>query len=236
MDVRVGCSGWSYKHWAGDFYARGIPPKRWLEYYAEHFDTVEVNATFYRLQSERTVAGWAARTGPEFRFAVKVSRYITHLLRLRGTEQALGRFFRTLEPLQARIGPVLHQLPPDLPRDEALLSAYLESLPREHQHAFEFRHNSWWVEPVFDLLRRHNAMFVLYNMGQVTTPAIATSQEAYLRLHGPAAGYASGYADESLRTWASTLRDLEVERAWVYFNNDLDGHAPRNARRLTELL
>ncbi|MCC6380929.1 MAG: DUF72 domain-containing protein, partial [Dehalococcoidia bacterium] len=148
---------------------------RWLQHYATIFDTVEVNATFYRLQSARTVAGWKARTPEDFRFAVKASRYITHMRRL---GNGADRFLASIEPLAGRMGPLLYQLPPTFGRDDARLDAFLARLPAGHIHAFEFRHPSWWAEEVAAILRRHGAIFAAWNMGGVTTPLFATGPEA----------------------------------------------------------
>lgn len=236
MQFRIGCSGWSYKHWRGDFYPEDLRPARWLEYYCRQFDTVELNNTFYRLPSETAVRGWRDRTPPEFAFAVKVSRYVTHILRFREAEEAMERFRERMAPLAERPGPFLYQAPPTLQRDDALLAHFLAQLPEGRVHAFEFRHSSWWVEPVFELLREHGAAFVVYNMGEMTTPVVATRADVYVRMHGPEAQFASAYGEERLREWVERLAGLAgAERAWVYFNNDVGGHAPRDAARMREL-
>ncbi len=159
--VRVGCSGWSYREWRERLYA-GVPQRRWLERYAQEFDTVEVNATFYRLPRERTVAGWVEQTPPGFSFAVKGSRYLTHVRRLRDTEVGLRRFWEPLAPLReaGRLGPVLWQLPESFERDDAALDRFLAALP-DARHCLEFRHRSWFTAPIRRLLERHGASLVI---------------------------------------------------------------------------
>lgn len=235
MDFRVGCSGWSYRHWRGDFYPGDLAPGRWLEHYCQSFDTVELNASFYRLPAASTVRGWRDRTPEGFTFAVKVSQLITHAQRFRGVEDLLAHFLERMRGLGDRLGPLLHQAPPTLGRDGALLAAYLDLLPRDLVHAFEFRNASWWDDSIFALLRDRGASFVVFNMGEVTTPVVATAPDAYVRLHGPGAAYGSSYTDDQLRAWVDRIRGLGAARAWVYFNNDVGGHAPRNARRMIEL-
>jgi uncharacterized protein YecE (DUF72 family) len=236
VEFRVGCSGWSYNHWRGDFYPDGLPQRRWLEHYARHFDTVEVNATFYRLQRSTTVATWRERTPAGFRFAVKASRYLTHMRRLRDAGEPLERFLASVAPLAAKRGPVLFQLPPRFPPDLDLLDAFLRQLPPGLQPSFEFRDAAWWTDETASVLRAHGATSVAWDMAGEQTPLFATAPDIYLRMHGPAATYASGYSDAQLQTWLERLRAAPgVERAWVYFNNDLGGHAPRNATRFREL-
>ncbi len=189
MELRIGCSGWMYAHWRGVFYSPGVPTARWLEHYCTRFDTVELNASFYRWPSERTVQGWPGRTPPGFRFAVKVTRRVTHLQRLRDCEGTLAAFIERVRPLGERLGPLLYQLPPSMQRDDARLAAFLELLPRDLLHAFEFRHRSWWADGVFELLRARGAAFCVYHLGGEQTPVVATSDEAYVRFHGPAGAY-----------------------------------------------
>jgi uncharacterized protein YecE (DUF72 family) len=236
MDIRIGCSGWSYRHWRGNFYPEKLPRREWLRHYAGIFDTVELNNTFYRLPSAKAVQAWRDGVPPGFCYSVKVSRFITHFRRLLKAESSLQLFFQRIEGLGPRLGPLLYQLPPDLERDEQRLEAFLRLLPRQYSHVFEFRHASWWTEDVWRLLRAHKASFCMYNLAEVSTPVIATSPVAYLRLHGPG-GYNSGYSRSQLEQWADSLASLEgVRQAWVYFNNDVAGHAPRDASRLRQLL
>ena len=227
MEWRIVCSGWSYKHWRGDFYPQGLPARRWFEHYATLFDTVELNTTFYRLPPETGVRRWAAEAPPGFCFAAKVSRLITHFRRMRESEEALGTYFERLAPLAARQGPFLYQLPPRFPRDVAALRAFLRLLP-PGTHAFEFRDPDWWHEDTYAALREHNAPFVIFDFAGVETPVVRTADETYMRFHGPTR-YSSSYSDTALTRWQERIEGLGCERAWAYFNNDIGGHAPRNA-------
>jgi uncharacterized protein YecE (DUF72 family) len=236
VEFRVGCSGWSYRHWRGAFYPAGVATSRWFDAYAAAFDTVEVNSSFYRLPSTGTLRDWRERAPDGFRFAMKASRLITHNKRLADSADLLDAFFARVRTLGERLGPVLYQLPPAFQRDDARLAAFLERLPPELLHVFEFRHPSWWDGAVYALLRAHGAGFCIYNMGDVTTPLVTTCGDAYVRFHGPQQAFASGYADRELASWAQRIAGLEAGRAWIYFNNDVGGHAPRDALRLRDRL
>ncbi len=237
MEWRIGCSGWSYKHWRGDFYPDRLPASRWFEHYARHFDTVELNASFYRLPAEKTVAGWAKNAPPAFTFAAKASRYLTHYRKLKEPEEPLNRFMGRMKPLGKCLGPILYQLPPNFPRNDDRLAAFLSLLPKGHVHAFEFRDHSWWTDDVFALLRRHHASFVIYHGGRTKTPLVATAADIYVRFHGLEDGYSGGYGRSRLRDWARDLGEIDgAKRAWVYFNNDVGGHAPVDAATLKELV
>ena len=235
MEFRIGCSGWSYKHWRGDFYPPDVPVRRWFEHYAAEFDTVELNTTFYRLPLESTVRNWEAQAPEGFRFATKASRLITHFRRLQDCQDELRNFFERVKPLGEHAGPFLYQLPPAFKRNDDVLAEFLPQLPPGEVHAFEFRHQSWWHADVYELLRKHRAAFVMFDMGETTTPVVATAGDAYLRFHGPAEKYSGSYTRPQLRQWCERAGDLSADRCWVYFNNDIGGHAPRNARTFREL-
>jgi len=161
--IRIGCSGWNYKHWRnGVFYPPRLPPRRWLEFYANHFETVEINSTFYRLPRESAVANWAAESPPGFVFAVKMSRYATHIKRLRDLGPSIGLFYKRIRPFvgSPKLGPVLWQLPPGFRRDDERLAQALAQLPAG-RHCFEFREPSWFAEPVYELLRAHGVALVI---------------------------------------------------------------------------
>jgi len=236
VEYRIGCSGWSYPHWRGSFYPPGVPAARWLEQYAPCFDTVELNNSFYRLPSEDAVRAWRERTRPGFTFAVKCSRLITHSKRLNDSEDLLATFFGRMRLLGDRLGPVLYQLPPKFARDDERLARFLALLPRDLEHVFEFRDESWWHDAVYALLRAHNASFCIYHMGESSTPVVATSREAYVRFHGPGEKYGGAYPRAQLARWRERIDALPVRCAWVYFNNDVGGHAPRDAMTLRDLV
>jgi uncharacterized protein YecE (DUF72 family) len=233
--VRIGCSGWSYADWRGRLYA-GVPQRRWLERYAEVFDTVEVNATFYRLPKVSTVAGWVEQTPPGFLFAVKGSRYLTHMKRLRDVERGLDRFWEPLAPLReaGKLGPVLWQLPESFERDDEVLDNFLAALPGDARHCFEFRHPSWLAAPVRRLLDRHGASLALGDDARRPLPkASPLGPVAYLRLHYGAHGRRGNYSDAELDRWRRRIAAWRARHTvFVYLNNDWEGFAPANAAYL----
>jgi uncharacterized protein YecE (DUF72 family) len=234
VKFRIGCSGWSYKHWAGDFYPRGLKTSDWFQHYASQFDTVELNTTFYRLPNTAAVKRWSELAPPGFLFAAKVSRLITHFRRLAHTRPALKTYLDRVEPLGSHLGPLLVQLPPDFEADLPRLEEFLKTLPSSRRWAFEFRNRSWWTDEIFELLKAHDTAFCVYDRGREQTPAVATSGLVYMRFHGPE-GVGSGYTDRALEQWFDRLRGLDARDVFVYFNNDIGGHAPRDARRFREL-
>lgn len=236
--VRIGCSGWQYRHWKGDFYPADLPQQHWLEFYAQRFDTVEVNNSFYRLPSADAFAAWQRRAPMGFRFAVKASRYLTHLRKLRDPADALALFWSRAARLGDRLGPVLYQLPPRWHRDLDRLRVFLETLPADRAQAVEFRDATWYDPSVFALLREHDVTLCLHDMRGSTAPVERIGPFAYMRFHGSTGGYGGRYAEETLRTWADRLVEWSAADVpcWVYFNNDVGGHAPRDATRLREMV
>ena len=226
--IRIGCSGWNYASWREPFYD-GRPPREWLELYARRFDTVEINNTFYRLPKKESVAAWERTVPPGFCFAVKVSRYITHIKRLRDLGEPVRRFRACIEPLK-KLGPFLWQLPPNFPRDDERLRLALESLPEGEKHAFEFRHESWFVDDVYDALRAHGAALVLTGEREVFT-----APWTYVRFHRGVRGRNGNYSESELREWADRICAWEAD-VYAYFNNDWEAFAPRNASQLLRLL
>jgi len=236
--VHIGCSGWNYPHWRGSVYPPAVPANRWLEHYATLFDTVEVNSTFYRLASREAVARWVRTTPPNFRFALKASRYLTHVKRLRDIGSGVERFYAAIEPLigTPKLGPVLWQLPERFERDDERLASALRALPAG-RHCFEFRHPTWFADDVYALLREHHAALVIGDHPQrpFQTHAITTSW-TYVRMHGGRGGDGS-YSEDELQAWRRRLAQWrESVEVFVYFNNDWDAFAVRNARRLREQL
>jgi uncharacterized protein YecE (DUF72 family) len=237
---RIGCSGWNYDSWRrGVFYPERCPARKWLEYYARHFDTVEVNATFYRLPTVKTVQAWIDQTPEDFVFAIKMSRYVTHVKRLRELPPSLDLFYARIEPLvhSRKLGAVLWQLPPTFHRDDERLSEALTQLP-EGRHCFEFRHESWFVPEVMALLRERDVALVIGDRPEVhgfQTHEL-TADWTFVRFHAGTRGARGNYSESELREWAQRLRSWRTREAFVYFNNDWEGFAPRNALRLRELL
>jgi uncharacterized protein YecE (DUF72 family) len=238
-ESRVGCSGWSYAHWRGVVYPEGLPQRRWLEHYVTLFDTVEINATFYRLPRRATVAGWAEETPSEFLFAVKASRYLTHVRRLRDPGAGIERFYACIEPLSAskKLGPVLWQLPETFHRDDDRLANALDELP-PGRHCFEFRHASWFTPDVYALLREHGAALVIGDHPARPFQAHElTADWTYVRFHHGRRGRRGNYSERELDAWARRLRSWGREAdVFAFFNNDREGFAVRNGRSLARLL
>ena len=238
-EVRVGCSGWNYKDWRGEVYPPGLPAGRWLAHYATLFDTVEVNSTFYRLVSRDVVTRWVDETPEHFLFAVKASRYLTHVRRLSGIEEGLGRFYEGLRPMieANRLGPVLWQLPETFHRDDERLAAALARLP-PGRHALEFRHPSWFERDVYALLREHDVALVIGDHpDRPFQTHDATAGWRYVRLHHGSAGRRGNYSARELETWAERLHLWRAEGpVYVYLNNDWEAFAPRNAAQLRRRL
>src|SRR5947209_7085157 len=237
--VRIGCSGWQYDSWRGGLYADREPKRRWLELYAQRFDTVEVNSTFYRLARREAVAGWVAQTPPGFEFAVKASRYLTHIRRLVDIEEGIRRFYEPLEPLldAGRIGPVLWQLPENFHRDDGRLGGLLELLP-EGLHTIEFRHPSWFVPEVMELLRsRGIALTIGDHPSRPFQSHEATTDWRFIRFHYGARGRAGNYSPTEIAQWADRIARWRREQVvYAYFNNDWNSYAPANATLLLRRL
>jgi uncharacterized protein YecE (DUF72 family) len=237
--ARIGCSGWAYDDWRGRFYPAREPRRRWLELYAERFETVEVNNTFYRLPKIEAVKAWVEHTPAEFSFAVKASRYLTHIRRLTDTAEGVRRFYERIEPLQSsgKLGPVLWQLPENFHRDDERLADWLDALP-EGRHTIEFRHPSWFVPPVLRALREHGVALTIGDHPDRPFPShAATASWRFVRFHFGARGRNGNYSQTELDTWvrriAAWRRSTEV---YVYFNNDWSGYAPANALYLKRRL
>jgi uncharacterized protein YecE (DUF72 family) len=232
--VRVGCSGWSYADWRGRVYPRGLGSGAWLRRYAELFDTVEVNATFYRLPKRETVVAWVEQTPDHFLFAVKGSRYLTHVRRLADTSDGLKRFWQPLEPLResGKLGPVLWQLPPNLRRDDELLRRMLAALPAG-RHCFEFRDPSWLVDGIEALLREHGAALVIGDDARRPLPRPPVRGWTYLRFHYGSRGRNGNYSRGELEQWRRRIATWRARHeVFAYFNNDWNAFAPQNAQTL----
>jgi uncharacterized protein YecE (DUF72 family) len=236
--VRIGCSGWIYKHWRGLFYPEKLAVKRWFAFYAEEFDTVEINNSFYRLPERTTFVSWARRAPMRFEFAVKASRFLTHMKKLKDPREPLQRMFSRMRGLGNRLGPVLYQLPPNFRVDVERLREFIDLLPRDARHVIEFRDPSWYTQDVCDLLDRAVVAMCLHDMPGSATGRTRVGPFVYVRFHGADAKYAGTYSKDRLARWAGWLD--EQRRAgidvYAYFNNDVGGHAPRDAVTLRSLL
>jgi uncharacterized protein YecE (DUF72 family) len=237
--IRIGTSGWHYKHWVGAFYPNKMPASRMLEYYIREFDTVELNNSFYKLPDFKTFACWRDATPEGFEFAVKASRFITHNKKLKEPQNALANFLPRAEALCAKLGPILFQLPPGWKINLERLDEFLSVLPRYHRYAFEFREPSWHVPETMNLLRRYNAAYCIYQLAGFHTDIEVTADWAYVRLHGPDSGkYQGTYERSSLQNWAERIAkwSSELKSVYVYFDNDQAGYAAHNAMELKRLI
>jgi uncharacterized protein YecE (DUF72 family) len=236
MAVRIGTSGWTYRHWVGVLYDRGMSAAERLDRYVGEFDTVELNGSFYRWPPDAWFARWREQLPPGFTMAVKAARGLTHARRLRTPEVWVERMQRGLAVLGDRAGPLLVQLHPALARDDALLDAFLQAVPPGIRVAVEFRHPSWHDDAVYALLERRGAAYVVMSGAGLPCVLRATAPFVYVRLHGPApeALYGGSYSSEDLRWWADRIGEWDAQgrEVFVYFNNDLGGNAVRNAREL----
>ena len=237
--TRIGCSGWNYADWRGTFYPQRAPQRRWLELYAERFDTVEVNTTFYRLPKRDAVAAWVDQTPEGFAFSVKASRYLTHIKRLTDLTDGVARFYERIEPLieAQRLGPVLWQLPGNFHRDDQRLHDWLQALPGG-LHTIEFRHPSWFAAPVMRALRAHGVALTIGDHPERPFQTHqATADWRFVRLHYGARGRAGNYSESELREWGHRIAQWRRRYAvWAYFNNDWRGFAPANAAFLARRL
>jgi uncharacterized protein YecE (DUF72 family) len=236
---RVGCSGWQYRSWRGVLYPERFPQSRWLERYSEAFDTVEVNSTFYRLASRDAVARWVQQTPPDFVFALKASRYLIHMKKLRDIAQGIERFYERVEPLVGtpKLGPVLWQLPEWFKRNDDTLAGALDGLP-PGRHCFEFRHPSWFCDEVYELLRRHEvALAVGDHPKRPFQPFVLTADWTFVRFHYGSRGRNGNYSDREIAEWAERIRAWRrTVDVYAYFNNDWNGYAVRNGLALRRLL
>jgi uncharacterized protein YecE (DUF72 family) len=237
--LRIGTSGWIYSHWRGVFYPADLPTQRWLSFYAEHFSTVEVNNTFYRLPSAETFMEWRRQAPTGFVYAVKASRYLTHLKKLKDPAEPVERIVGRAGHLGPHLGPILYQLPPRWRCDVTRLRQFIAHLPTKLNHVFEFRDPSWCNEEVRFLLAQTGMSFCIHDMRGFQCPAWTTGPLVYIRFHGPTdLKYAGRYGQAQLRTWADRIRDFlsSGRDVYVYFNNDDQGHAVTDARELITLL
>jgi uncharacterized protein YecE (DUF72 family) len=231
MRYYIGTSGWHYNHWQDRFYPQTLSKAKWLEFYASRFTTVELNNSFYRLPSEAAFATWYESSPANFVFAVKVSRFVTHIKRLKDTGEAVGKFIDRAKILGEKLGPLLYQLPPSMHRNDERLESFLVTLPGGLKHVVEFRHQSWLEARVFEVLHKYNIGFCVFDMPSLSCPLLATADFAYIRFHGGSELYASCYSDEELADWAKKLADLAVnlKAVYIYFNNDAEAFAVSNA-------
>jgi len=229
--LHVGTSGYNFPEWKGSFYPPKLPSAKWLEYYAQQLGTVEINYTFYRTPSAKTVAGWDAATPEGFPFVLKAPQRITHFARLRNIDEPLRFFLDSIRKLNAKLGPVLFQLPPNFTKDLARLSDLLTQFPTDVRAACEFRHASWWSDDVYELLRSTNTALCIADTEEGTTPAVVTADFGYIRLRD------EGYASEGLQEWKQKVQDLGQSwtDAYIFFKHEEKGMGPKLAAQFQTL-
>jgi len=234
----IGTSGWSYDDWTERFYPPLLPAADRLAFYARHFQTVEINATFYRLPAPATVSHWNEETPVKFRFAAKASRFITHMKKLKDPEASLPSFFAAIAGLAEKCGPILFQLPPHWHANPGRLTDFLQALPPGHLYAFEFRDPSWYDGKVFAALTDHAAALCIHDLAGSPSPVEATTDFVYLRLHGRDGLYRGKYGKAALRKWADCLAGWNAEGrdVYCYFNNDEKAYAVADALTLKDLV
>jgi uncharacterized protein YecE (DUF72 family) len=230
MELYVGTSGYSYKEWKGTFYPEDLSSKQMLHYYGQHFTTVEINNTFYRMPNEALLMGWAGEVPENFKFVLKAPQQITHIQRLKGTDNSVSHLFEVAHSLKERLGPVLFQLPPNMKKDAARLRDFLAMLPLGNRAAFEFRHQSWFDAEVFSLLREHQAALCIAEAeNDLEIPFESTADFGYLRLRRP------DYGDEELKNWAQRVKSQNWNTAFVFFKHEDAGMGPKFGKRFIEL-
>ncbi len=236
--IRIGCSGWNYKHWRERFYPKGLPARSWFQYYSEHFDTVEINNSFYRLPAAETFDKWREQAPPGFCYAVKANRFLTQAKKLKDCEEPLARMMPPFRHLGDTLGPILYQLPPVLKLNLERLESFLELAPKDVLNVFEFRDPSWYVPETLALLNRHGAAFCVHDMAGSASERWAVGRAAYVRFHGGTGKYWGRYSDEVLLSWTDWIVDQarSGRQVWCYFNNDIDGHAIHDAQTLKAMV
>ena len=234
--IRIGCSGWSYAHWRGRFYPEKMPAREHFSFYAQHFDTVELNNSFYRQPPRERFVAWARQAPLNFLFAVKASRYVTHIKRMAVEQKSIDLVVESAEGLGEKLGPFLFQFQANFKLDMARLEVFLPMLPATHRHTLEFRHESWLIPPVFELLRQHRVALCIPDHPTMPQSLELTADFTYVRFHLGAGGI--GYGQAALEMWAdrvSAWRDRGLD-VFLYFNNDMEGYAIRDAQSLQSML
>ena len=234
----IGVSGWQYPDFTERFYPEHLDKPEQLSYYASHFSTVEINNTFYQLPKEKTIKNWCDCVPSDFIFSVKASRYITHMKNLLEPEETLPRFFERISEFKDKCGPILFQLPPQWRVDTERLKDFLEHLPKEYRHTIEFRNNTWFRDDIYNLLKKHDVAFCIYEIDFKKSPILTTTDFIYIRLHGPGRAYNDPYDLDALGLWVDRINfwvknGIEV---YCYFDNTHRGYAWDNAQTLKKLL
>ena len=239
VSCHIGTSGWHYEHWKGPFYPEDFSEKDFLSFYSNRFSSVEINNSFYHLPSEKTFRKWRDTVDNDFIFAVKASRYITHMKKLKDPQKSLTNFLSAVEGLKKKLGIVLFQLPPYWHKNEERLNSFLSKLPRKIKSAWEFRDKSWFDENIYKILSKHKAAFCIYEISGEMSPEIVISDYIYIRLHGPDnKKYQGDYTKHQLKYWAEKFHNWlkEGKEIYCYFDNDQKGYAAKNAATLQQMM
>ena len=237
--IYIGTSGWLYKHWVGKFYPEGSNAGQQFQFYSRHFDTIEINNSFYKLPPRTVFEGWYKHSPKKMIFAVKANRFITHMRKLTQPEEPVTRLFASIEALNEKLGPILFQLPPKWKVNVARLKEFLEVLPPGYRYAFEFRNETWYHEEIYELLKQHNCAFCIYQLAGHLSPMRITADFVYVRLHGPTAfKYQGSYSKAALKKWAKQCAEWQKEQkdVFIYFDNDQEAFAAFNALTLKQLV
>ena len=237
--IHIGTSGWSYKHWVGKFYPDKSNSEEQFEFYTRHFDTVEINNSFYKLPPRSVFENWYKYSPKKFLFVVKANRFITHMLKLTKPQEPITRLFNSIDALKEKLGPVLFQLPPKWKVNAVRFKEFLEALPKGQRYVFEFRNETWYTEEIYQLLHQYNCAFCIYELGGHMSPMNITADFVYLRLHGPTENkYQGSYSNAVLKKWAKQCIQWQKEKkdVYVYFDNDQEAYAVYNALALKKLV
>ncbi|MFW5821569.1 MAG: DUF72 domain-containing protein [Bacteroidota bacterium] len=237
MAYYIGCSGYHYNDWRGKFYPEDLKKEEWLEYYTEHFNTVEINNTFYQIPEKKTLKEWMKTTPKDFRFAVKGSRYITHMKKLKDPEEHLDNFYEGIEALMDKTEIILWQLPGNLHKNKEKIENFCDLLNKDFKNVIEFRHKSWFDEEIYELLAKYDVISCSLSAPDDLPEELEDrTGTSYLRFHGKKEWYDYNYSKRELEKWSKKIEDSEAKDHYVYFNNDHEAHSAENAQTLKELL
>jgi uncharacterized protein YecE (DUF72 family) len=236
MLFHIATSGWFYREWKGAFYPNELPSHKWFSHYAQQFNTVELNAPFYRWPKPATVKTWKRQSPEHFRYSVKVNRTITHDKRFQGTHDLIREFYQIADVLGPKMGCFLFQLPPNFEFSAERLEMILSQLDSAHKNVLEFRHASWWTLEVFAALKKRKIIFCSVSAPKLPDDLIITAETIYLRFHGANRWFYGLYSDQELAAWSAKIAANGAKEAWIYFNNTADGSAIANARALGKII
>ncbi len=232
----LGCSGFYYNHWKGRFYPEKLPKNKWLQYYAQQFNTVELNNTFYRYPRESMLQGWRDKTPDNFKFTLKANRAITHTRKFHNTEALTELFYKLAYVLQDKLLCVLFQLPPFVHKNLELLEKIASQIDPKVTNVLEFRHESWWSDDIYAFMEKKGLVFCSVSSSNLPERLVSTASTVYVRFHGKNGWYAGFYPDEELKVWAEKIKEQKAKRALCYFNNDVNANAVKNCQTLKTLL